>query len=120
MGSDPKFDADLTARASRARFHYIKSSLFRAIHVDGAIGGITPTGNIHCAIYSERAAIPQATEHLVGEDGALLPPDVIDGKAGFVREMDADLILSRKAAEELRDWLSQKITDFDAAFKPGK
>jgi hypothetical protein len=40
-------------------FEYIKSQLFRVIHSDGAIGGITPTGNVHVAFYSDRAAIPK-------------------------------------------------------------
>ena len=113
MGSDSKPAAD--SAPTRVRFHYIKSNLFRAVHVDGAIGGITPAGNIHCAIYSERGAIPQTSEHPISEDGTLLPADSVDGQVGLVREMDVDLILNRRVAEDLRNWLTQKIEEFDAA-----
>ena len=40
-------------RPTRVRFHYLKSQLWRVVHVDGAIGGITPRGMIHAALYSE-------------------------------------------------------------------
>src|SRR3989442_6878794 len=40
-------------------FHYIKSSQFRVVHADGIIGGVTPRGLIHIAVFSERPAIPQ-------------------------------------------------------------
>ena len=41
------------------RFFYIKAYNFRVVHVDGVIGGITPKGLLHLAVFSERAAIPQ-------------------------------------------------------------
>ena len=102
--------------AKRVRFHYIKSNLFRVIHVDGAYGGITPSGDIHCAVYSERGAIPQVTEHLVTETGFLEDQQVVlEGKAGLVRELDADLVLSLAAAGELRDWLTKRIDELSAS-----
>jgi hypothetical protein len=96
------------------RFHYIKSNLFRVIHVDGAIGSITPSGLIHCALYSERPAIPQVTEHeLSGPEQPLGPASIVEGKAGFVREIDVDFIMTKEKAVELRQWLSDRIAEFD-------
>ena len=43
----------------RVVIEYIKSQLFRVAHVDGAIGGPTPSGQIHLAMFSERPAIPR-------------------------------------------------------------
>lgn len=45
--------------APQIRFNYIKSAQFRVIHADGAIGGVTPNGFIHMALFNERAAIPR-------------------------------------------------------------
>jgi hypothetical protein len=100
------------------RFHYIKSNFFRVVHMDGCIGGVTPPGFIHGAVYSERPAIPQLTEHEVRVDPAnhadtLGPGKVIEGRAGFVRELEVDLIISRNQAVAFRDWLDAKIKELD-------
>jgi hypothetical protein len=97
----------------RVRFYYIKSNLFRVVHVDGAIGGITSRGLIHCSLYSERPAIPQITEHQVTAEGRIGVPVEQEGKEGIVREMDVDLIMTKRTATELRDWLSNRISDLD-------
>jgi hypothetical protein len=97
----------------RIQFNYVKSQYFRVVHVDGALGGPTPQGYIHCAVYSERPAIPQVTEHAVTETSSLGPGEIIKGRTGFVREMDVDLIMSRSTAVEIRDWLSARIEELD-------
>ena len=47
------------------RFFYLKNPAFRVVHVDGAVGGVTPRGRIPMAVYSERPAIPQSSVHSV-------------------------------------------------------
>lgn len=94
-------------------FDYIKSTQFRVIHVDGAIGGITPSGNVHISLYSERPAIPKQVVHNVKANGTL--GDEIGEKrvsrGGIVREMDVDVVMSIAAAETLCSWLQQKIEE---------
>jgi hypothetical protein len=91
------------------RFNYIKSPLFRTFHVDGLIGGPTPRGLLHFAVFSERRAIPQITEHAITKDGSLGEQIGSRGKLGFVREMDADLVMTIHTAKEMRDWLNKNI-----------
>lgn len=99
-------------QATVVQFHYIKSGLFRTVHVSGAIGSVTPSGNIHCALFNERPAIPRITQHEIDESGHLNKDSiVVDGRDGFVREMEIDLVMSVDSARDLRDWLDQKITD---------
>lgn len=98
---------------ANVRFYYIKSGQFRVLHVDGILGGITPKGLIHIATYRERPAIPQTSDHAITPQGDLSPPVAQEGKAGIVREMDADLILSRQTAVEIRDWLTQRIEELE-------
>jgi hypothetical protein len=105
--------------SQKVQFHYIKSTLFRVAHVDGAIGGVTPSGLIHCAVYSERPAIPQITEHPV-EGNVMGEPEIIQGRTGIVRELEIDLMMSREKAAELRDWLSQRISEFDSVIAKAK
>jgi len=108
MADEPSDDA---AKA-RVRFHYIKSNFFRVVHVDGIIGSWTGPGCLHMATYSERPAIPQVTEHEV-RDSSLGPSQTIEGRAGFVRELDVDLMLTRDRAVELRNWLNDRLEEFE-------
>lgn len=108
QSDEPQPEAVLPQHVS---FFYIKSQFFRVIHVDGAIGGITPRGFIHCAVYSERAAIPQEQEIEITDGLHLGKILKSDGKAGIVREVDADIMLTKTAAIELRDWLTARIDE---------
>ena len=102
------------------QFHYIKSNSFRVVHVDGAVGSITPSGLIHAALYSERAPIPRMAAHLVDEDGRLGPPTEQDIRSGIVREVEVSLLLSRSSAEALRGWLDGQIEALDKAMKAAR
>jgi hypothetical protein len=94
-------------------FEYIKSQAFRSIHADGAIGSVTPSGNLHIAFYNERAPIPRMMVHEKNIDGSLgtpIPEQTVT-RPGIVREMDVDVILSPKALDALLDWLVERKKD---------
>jgi len=96
-------------------FYYIKGPDFRCIHIDGAIGGLTTKGFLHMALYSERVAIPQQTTHKINPDGQLGEEDQEKrvSKDGVVRQMEIDIIFNEETAKDLRNWLDQKLVDFD-------
>lgn len=101
--------------AKRVTIEYIKSQSFRVIHADGAIGGVTPSGNVHLALYSERAAIPRTLVHEANDDGSLgnpIPEETIV-RPGLIREMDVDVILTRPAVEGLLKWLTDRMKDLE-------
>lgn len=100
----------------RVSFDYIKGKDFRVIRADGAIGGITPNGYIHFALYSERAAIPRRLVQRIGPDGAL--GEIIESetisRGSIVREMDVDVFLRPDVAKHLHKWLGDHIERVDA------
>ena len=98
-------------------FSYIKSNDFRVIHVDGAIGSLTPRGLIYAALYSERMPIPRLMTHPIGPDGNLMPASEQEVRPGVVREVEVSLMLDRNAAEALRTWLGDQIAELDRAFE---
>ena len=98
-----------TKKPSTFAFNYIKSSNFRVIHVDGAIGGLTPAGFVHMTVYSERVAIPKKVVYEVREDGSLGEEIDRDSLEDVVREMEADLIFNLDEAIALRDWLDDQV-----------
>src|ERR1700737_3167553 len=96
-------------------FDYIKAHDFRVIWVDGVVGGPTPHGHIHCAVYAERTALPRRQvfriEELQGGMGRL-GPEVLEkqiSRGSIVREMACDLFLSAQGAESLAHWLLSQV-----------
>lgn len=86
--------------------HYIKGSAFRTVHVDGALGVASPSGHVHCSVYSERPAIPRTVRHRIDSEGEILDEgETIDGREGYVRELEVDLVMSEAVARALADWL---------------
>ena len=98
---------------NRIKFHYIKNTFFRTIHADGAVGGITPQGMVHFALYSERPAIPELVEQALTDQGLLGQIVAQTGGEGVVRELDVDFVMSKQTATDLRDWLTQRIERLD-------
>ena len=101
----------------KIKFHYLKSSYYRVIHVDGAIGGVTPTGEVFFSLYSQRPPIPDLTVQLVSESGQLVEEikEERQGRDGVVREVEAGLVMSLPVASQLRDWLTQRIDILEKA-----
>lgn len=93
-------------------YHYIKSQIFRVIHADGALGGITPRGLVHLTFYNERAAIPRLGIREFDEMSQTAGPEkYAESKAGIVRELEFDVLMDETTAHELRDWLNRRLED---------
>jgi len=97
------------------KFHYIKGNHFRVIHVDGAIGGATPQGLIHVAIFSERFPIPLQTVHALTDGNIVEDPQRVLTRDGIVREIEADLMMSLDSAKSLLGWLSTTVAQVEKA-----
>jgi hypothetical protein len=102
----------------RMVIEYIKSQHFRVVHVDGGIGGPTPSGHIHFAVFSERPAIPRRLVANVagGVIGDPIPEETIV-RDGMIRELDIDMIMPVSAAEEIGKLLTKVATDLKEALE---
>jgi hypothetical protein len=101
-------------------FDFIKSNFFRVIKADGAFGGISPNGSIHMALYSERSAIPTKTFHSLEASGQLGPElrEKRQGRRAILREVEVDVSMDIAQAIVLRDWLTDKIDQFEKLIGP--
>jgi hypothetical protein len=52
------------------------------------------------------------------DDGSLGNEVTREGRNGYIRELDVDVMLSLQTAIVLRDWLSQKIDEVRARVQP--
>src|SRR5262245_55399559 len=94
-------------------FDFIKSNFFRVIRADGAFGGLAPNGVLHMALYSERHPIPTKTVHKI--DAGKLGPELRERRQtrkAIVREVEIDVAMDIQQAIVLRNWLDEKITQF--------
>ena len=94
-------------------FDYIKSQFFRVVHLDGAIGGVTPNGSLHISLFSERPAIPQREARRLNADGSLGELVIEESRIrdAIVRELDVDVIMSLPVAEALAAWLNERVSE---------
>ena len=85
--------------------------------MDGAWGGVTPTRQIHMAIYNERWDAPTEGTVPISPDGQSLTevPDEIEARV--IREVEANVFMSLDTAVSLRDWLDRKIADLEELSK---
>lgn len=100
-----------TDKPKKVRFHYIKSSAFRSIHADGVFGGVTPRLTIAASFFIERQPIPDQMVYAVGDDGSIAEEirEERISRDGFVRELEATLILDHALAKRVVEWLNEKI-----------
>jgi hypothetical protein len=96
-------------------FDYIKAHDFRVIWADGVVGGLTPYGHVHCALYAEREALPRRQVFTIDPANGGLGPEVLEkqiSRGSVVREMACDLFLTPQAAENLANWLLLQVEEF--------
>ena len=119
-------DAEKTPSGQEVAVDYIKADGFRSIWVDGAIGGLTPRGIIHCALYAERVAIPRRQVYSIvmnDDTSGTLGPEVLEkqiSRGSIVREMTCDMFISIEGAENLANWLLQRGKEAKTVLKDQK
>ena len=104
-----------TEPSGKLRIEYIKSNLFRVVHVDGAIGGTTPRLELFINFYSERFPIPRVLTYEMSPEGAPAREIIEDreSKEGIIRESEVGLILDLAVATSLLQWLGEKVTELE-------
>ena len=94
------------------QIHYEKNPMYRTIFADGAVGGIAPTNLVNLSFYATRNAIPKSIIHNVSDDGVLDDGNVSDdSKAGFIREIEIGVYMTKQTAKDLYNFLKNIIID---------
>ncbi len=100
---------------SEITFHFKKSNLFRVIHVDGAVGNLTPKGNVFMTMYSERASLPDWARHQIVEGGRIGEQAELHTESlGIMRELEVGMIIDLPTAKALISWLSNMINQAES------
>ena len=111
---------------SRIHFRFERSRYFRRIHCDGAWGTVTPDGSICMGVVSEALELPREVVRELLPDGSAGKVVADDDDDLFVvrREIEAELILSPRAAANIMNWLRERLesiceSDGEGDGKPG-
>jgi hypothetical protein len=101
-------------------FDYVKAGDFRVVRADGVIGGLTPTGDIHFALYSERPAIPRRLVFAVAADGELGEENVAKryARKAIVRDLSCGVSISPETAVRLAQWLTAMVKEIERESDP--
>ena len=97
-------------------FHYLKTSNYKTIHVDGVYGGLAGTGLLNMQPFVERLPIPSEETISFGD----AKPSERKGKVGVIREIEANLVMDYKTMVVIHRWLGEKIDQFENTFLPPK
>lgn len=96
-------------------FHFLKTPGYRTYYVDGAWGGFTPRGMLYMELFVERNATPQLVRYEISkrDDETQTARELLrDGKTGIIREIECGLMLDVRTAKVVRDWLSEKLSEY--------
>ena len=95
----------------KAKFDFIKSPLFRVIHMDGVFGGMTPRGDLFLSFFSERFPIPTTIVHEIkstGEVGEEIRSER-EGRKSIIREVEVGVHVDLEVAKTFVTWLGRQI-----------
>ncbi|MBR1154875.1 hypothetical protein [Bradyrhizobium sp. JYMT SZCCT0428] len=121
MPDEPSSSAD--GERPTIDIHYQKSTEFREVACDGALGGPTPQGKVWLAFYNERFPLPrivrQGLKLSEGESGFTLdnshPAEIIEAKRGLIRSVEFGIYMSVDTAAELHEWLGKLLQETTAS-----
>jgi hypothetical protein len=92
-------------------FHIIKAPFFRTIHADGIWFSFSPNKTIRLGFFNERIPIPKRVFMKV-DDAGILTDEIVasrDTRTGYVREMEADVVMTLETAKALQIWLNENL-----------
>ncbi len=112
--------ADNKKKQAKFKFKYVIPDHLQDCYVNGAWGGVTPRGEIHMHLYSERHPIPLEITHNVKKNGTLGKSREVVMGGDVVRLVQSSMVFDLKTAIAIRDWLSKMIEAFEEQEKDKK
>ena len=100
----------------RIQAQFVKSNFYRVVHADGAFGGLTASGHIRMAIYSEAQRLPDVITYSLtpGQGLAEVSRDPQLTARDMTRELEVDIVMTVDVARTVRDWLDGKVKELEA------
>ena len=102
---------------SKIPFHFEINDDFKTVLATGVFGGLTPNGLINMNFFLERANIPDTIIYQLSEDGRTAEKEVsVEGGEGIVREVFFGVVIDVNTANDLVNWLNERIKMVESNF----
>ena len=98
---------------NQVEFVYDYSNFHRTVNAHGVVGGLTPTGEIAMAFFSERAALPKRSRHNVSDEGILGDLTTVEVDGLFHRDFEVEVFVNILSARHLHEWLGERIAEWE-------
>ena len=111
------------------RFTYQYEEGYGPHYVNGALGGVSPRGEIIANFFFEKPVLPTMVANEItpgGTIGGEIAEEPADMRNSFVRAVSTGIILNYDNALNLHAWLGEKIKELEflqqgqGAMKPGQ
>lgn len=97
----------------KVSFRFKISPNYAVYAIDGALGGLTPKGEITMNVFHERHAIPKKTVHEINPDGSLGKIIEKEEKKSIIRDIPFGLSMSPNTARSIARWLNDRADEFE-------
>ncbi len=96
----------------KIRYLYESDASASTLYAHGVWGGLNPHGEIEMQFYTESDKLPETTECLIHEDGAVGPEmsDESEDTRVVLRKIGAKVLVNYHTAKALIDWLEEKVS----------
>ncbi len=91
---------------------YIFKKDYNPVYINGAQGGISPSGEVVINFYLQRNALPVSQTFDINEDGVMGDETAVepkDLKTSFVRVIENGIVMNYQTAKEIHRWLGNHI-----------
>jgi len=98
------------------KFVYTIPERYETHYANGAYGGLTPRGDLHCNFFVEHKRVPKEEVVTIKDDKISIDEtDVPENEV--LRELKVGVIMSTKEAKNLADWIYDKIEEYNKSFE---
>jgi hypothetical protein len=98
------------------KFKYKFDQNYNPKYINGAIGGVSPMGDIVINFYLERPSLPKQQDFEVDNTigiGKLVETDPTDFDKSYVRFIENGIVMNYKTAKEVHKWLGEHIENLE-------
>jgi len=110
------------------RFTYEYREGYGPHYVNGALGGVSPRGEIIANFFFEKPALPTMVVNEITPSGTIggeIVEEPAEMRSSFIRVVTTGVILNHESARNLHAWLGEKIKELEffqqgqGVIKPG-
>ena len=109
---------DKESKETKFKVSYTKSPDYRKLPVNGAVGGVTPHGDILCHFYLESNIVPDEAEITLNGIKKIDEKQKRHSEFRFVRDLQVGIMLSPYAAKSIGEFLiknADQVLSFQGA-----